>query len=275
MRFNDEELLFEVRGTKSLFEMTMEELKSEIARTEIVLIACGSTEPHGPHLPLGADTLQGSYLLRKTAKRLKELGVKALAGPTVPFGLATNRFERPQPWPGNLYLSPTVYEKLLYELCSRLIEMGLSKIVLIVSHVENEPVMHIVAKELAENLGAQTIVTNWVKPTRIHYKDIIRSKSHEGHAGEAETARVMAIAPRLIRLEKVKPYYPQSTKEESIEEDELPYFGGAVGAYFPWRHDDANPGYIGDPNLASAEVGEKIYDVMADWIARVTKKYFT
>jgi creatinine amidohydrolase len=275
MRFTDEEVLYEIRGPKSLFEMSVPELEKEIGRTEIALLACGSTEPHGPHLPLGADVLQGFYLLRKIVRRLEELGVRALAGPTIPFGLRTNLFERPQPWPGNLYLSAPVYRELLYELCMRFIEMGFSKIGLVVSHVENEPIMHTVAKELADHRGTRIVVANWVKPLWNHYKEILRSKRKEGHAGEGETARVMAVAPRLVNLEGVKPYYPAATEEAPIEEDTLPYFGGSVGIYFPWRHDTANPGFIGDPNFGTAEVGEKTYDVMADWIAGVFKKYLT
>jgi creatinine amidohydrolase/Fe(II)-dependent formamide hydrolase-like protein len=48
-----------------------------------------------------------------------------------------------------------------------------------------------------------------------------------------------------------------------------------VAVYFPWKPDPANPGFIGDPSLATTEVGEKTYDVMADWVAKVIKKYLT
>lgn len=273
MKYSDEEVLYEIRGPKSLFEMTMSELEKALAKTDLVLVGCGSIEPHGPHLPLGSDTLQGFYLVRKIVKRLEEMGVRALAGPTIPFGLATNRFERPQPWPGNLYLSASVYRDLLSEVCIRLIEMGLKKIVLVVSHVENEPVMHTVAKELADNRGAKIVVANWVKPLWNHYKEIVRSKRSEGHAGEGETARVMTVAPGLVDLKGIKPYYPEPGQETPIEEDTLPYFGGSVGIYFPWKHDTANPGFTGDPNLATPEVGEKCYDAMANWIAQIVKKY--
>jgi len=273
MSFSDEELIYEVRGQKSIFEMSVPELENEMKKAKIVLMACGSTEPHGPHLPLGTDCLQGSYLLRRIVKQLEEVGVRAIAGPTIPFGLRTNLFERGKPWPGNIYLTAPVYHQLLRELCMRFIEMGLLKIGLVVSHVENEPIMHAVAKELADNNGAQVVVANWVKPLWNHYEEILHSKKTEGHAGEGETARVMAVAPNIVQLEGVNPYYPEVVKGESVEEDTLPYFGGSVGIYFPWKQDHANPGFIGNPNLATPEVGEKCYDVMAEWIAAVFKKY--
>ena len=275
MRFNQEELLYEVRAPKGLFEMTMTELKEEITQTEIVLVSCASTEPHGPHLPLGSDTLQGSYLLRKVWARLREFGIKCVIGPVVPFGIATNRFERSQPWLGNLYLSPSTYRELLHEICLRLIEMGLRKIVLVVNHVENDSVMQTVARELADDQKAQVIVTNGFKYTRSHYGRILRSTQKDGHGGEAETARVMACAARLVNAAEIKPYHPEPVSEVPIEEDVLPYLGGCVGVYFPWGNQTENPGYVGDPGLATVEVGDETYDVMADWIARVTKKYLT
>ena len=275
MKFNQQDLLYEVRGPKGLFEMTMTELKEEITQTEIVLVSCASTEPHGPHLPLGSDTLQGSYLLRKVWARLREFGIKCVIGPVVPFGIATNRFERSQPWLGNLYLSPSTYRELLREICLRLIEMGLRKIVLVVNHVENDSVMQTVARELADDQKAQVIVTNGFKYTRSHYGRILRSTQKDGHGGEAETARVMACAPRLVNTAEIKPYHPEPVPEVPIEEDVLPYLGGCVGVYFPWGNQTENPGYVGDPGLATVEVGDETYDVMADWIARVTKKYLT
>jgi creatinine amidohydrolase len=273
MRPNEQELLYEVRGPKSLFEMTMTELEKEIVQTQIVLVSCASIEPHGPHLPLGADTLQGSYLLRKIWERLREFGIRSIIGPVIPFGLRTNQFERAQPWCGNLYLSSATYQKLLYEICLRLLEMGMKKIVFVVNHVENDFVMQTVAKDLAENKGAQAIVTNSFKYARSHYDRILVSKQKDGHGGEAETARVMAVAPRLVNVAEMEAYHPEPLPEAAIEEDVLPYIGGSVGVYFPWKTQSESPGYVGAPRLATVEVGEKTYEVMADWTARVIRKY--
>jgi creatinine amidohydrolase/Fe(II)-dependent formamide hydrolase-like protein len=153
--------------------------------------------------------------------------------------------------------------------------MGLRKIVLVVNHVENDSVMQMVAKRLADDQKAKTVVANGFKYIRSHYGRIFRSTQKDGHGGEAETARVMACAPRLVQTADVKPYHPEPLSEPPIEDDVLPYLGGCVGVYFPWGDQTENPGYVGDPGLATTEAGEKIYDVMADWIARVTKKYLT
>jgi creatinine amidohydrolase len=153
--------------------------------------------------------------------------------------------------------------------------MGLRKIVLVVNHVENDSVMQMVAKDLADNKGAQAIVTNGFKYSRSYYDRILVSKQKDGHGGEAESARVMAVAPRLVNAAGVKAFNPESLPEVPIEEDVLPYIGGSVGVYFPWKTQSDSPGYVGDPSLATVEVGEKTYDVMAEWIARVIRKYLT
>jgi creatinine amidohydrolase len=54
----------------------------------------------------------------------------------------------------------------------------------------------------------------------------------------------------------------------------MPYLGGAIGRYRPpaGMFDDSFAGIWGDPGLASAEVGEKVYALITDWIVQVVKQ---
>ena len=52
-----DEVLYEVRGPKTLFEMTRPEIEELLKHTETVVIPVGSTEQHGTHLPMGSDSL--------------------------------------------------------------------------------------------------------------------------------------------------------------------------------------------------------------------------
>ena len=51
-----------------------------------VIVPMGATEQHGGHLPLGADTMQGIDMCRRTAAVLAREGVPLLVGPAIPFG---------------------------------------------------------------------------------------------------------------------------------------------------------------------------------------------
>ncbi|MBC8492437.1 MAG: creatininase family protein, partial [Chloroflexi bacterium] len=83
-----EEILYTVRGPKTLEDMTWEELSEVLKETDIVIVPVGSTEQHGPHLPLATDTIQATEIAKRTVVRLAEEGIKVVAGPTIPFGVA-------------------------------------------------------------------------------------------------------------------------------------------------------------------------------------------
>ena len=52
-----------------------------------VLVPVGSVEPHGPHLPLGTDTLISDEAAERAAVLLQERGVSTYVAPAVPYGV--------------------------------------------------------------------------------------------------------------------------------------------------------------------------------------------
>jgi creatinine amidohydrolase/Fe(II)-dependent formamide hydrolase-like protein len=52
-----------------------------------VLLPVGSVEPHGPHLPLGTDTLISEEAAERAAALLARAGVAAYVAPSVPYGV--------------------------------------------------------------------------------------------------------------------------------------------------------------------------------------------
>ena len=72
------DVLYEVRGPKTLFEMTWEEVGEALKKTDIVIVPVGSTEQHGPHLPLGSDSLQGTDLAKRVVAGLPRMELQWL-----------------------------------------------------------------------------------------------------------------------------------------------------------------------------------------------------
>ena len=55
---------------KMLQYMTWQEAKETFKSTKMAIIPTGSTEQHGPHLPLGTDYLIADYLAKKVAEKI-------------------------------------------------------------------------------------------------------------------------------------------------------------------------------------------------------------
>src|SRR5512136_1500962 len=76
-------VIYSVRGPKGLSEMTWEEVAEELKRTDLIIVPVGSTEEHGPHMPLAADTIQGVEVSRRVVASLATEGIHAVAGPAI------------------------------------------------------------------------------------------------------------------------------------------------------------------------------------------------
>ena len=71
-----------------LAELTTEEVAAVVAKPpSAVLLPVGSVEPHGPHLPLGTDTLlsEEARVVRRRCLRAERRG--AWIAPSVPYGV--------------------------------------------------------------------------------------------------------------------------------------------------------------------------------------------
>jgi len=266
------EVLYEVRGPKSLPEMTAAELAAAQQETDLILISLGATENHATHLPLGSDNFQGDYLIKRTAEKLAAIGIKAVPGFTIPFGVKSNAFER-QSFYGNCDLKPDTLKAVLKDVITSLHGHGFNKFVLILNHAENWAVMQVAAHELGEEHGIRCLTVNWIPPMNDFWPTVLKNTKHQGHGGEDETACVLAAVPNLVHLDGVKPWYHPETGEPDVEFGGLYYYGGAAGIFTPGQP-DASPGYVGDPAAATQEAGEACYNAYAEWIAKVVKKHY-
>jgi creatinine amidohydrolase len=260
------------RSIPSFDEMTSPEVGAAIAQNAAVFISLGATEQHGAHLPLGSDTMQGLDISRRVVRRLRDEGLAAIVGPTIPFGPRPFLSETPRDFPGTINVSNSTMRMLLDEVCRELIGQGFRRLYIILANAESDPPMQIVAKELSEATEASVVTLNWLVGIRPDYGKLMKATKPQGHGGEGETCRMLATAPHLVRMDKAQPWHPTVPPGVPYA-DFLPYLGGGVGRYkMPESFfADFQDGITGDPQLASAETGEKIYALVTDWITSVVR----
>lgn len=264
------ETLYEVKGPKSLMELTATELEELLKETETVILSFGAIENHGCHLPMGADYFQANVLIRRVHECLSELGRKTVPGFAVPFGTQTNKFERDK-LRGNCYLNEKTFIDMAEDLILALYETGFERFVLIVNHSENQAALNVVAKDLANRYDIKSVVADWVPPHNDFWPAVLKNAEHQGHGGEDETGCCLAAVPNLVKNEGVASWYPPED-EKPVKLGGLYYYGGSVGVFMPTREDTC-PGYVGDPADATAEEGILCFDAYAKWIAEVADKY--
>lgn len=257
------EPLYTIRGPKTLYEMSWAEVQEALAETDIVLVPVGAVEQHGPHLPLGADSMQGVDFSRRLVATLGEEGIPVVAGPPVLFGVSSAHMA----FPGSITLRPTTLLTVIEEVCLCLFKHGFRKFALVMGHGGNWPVMQTAVQSLtAEEPEMKVIALNWLGYMYNKYPNILRSKRPEKHSGEGETSRMLATHPELVMIERAQEHYPDATQSK--------LYGHPEGVYKTmYDMKQVSPvGSMGNPALATAETGEVIYDTVVRWMADAIKQ---
>ncbi len=177
-----------------LEEMTLDEVQA--FKPEVVVVPLGSTEPHGPHLPMGTDTFQVDRLCRIGVAQANEQGARALLYPALPITNNANvrRF------PFALRVGVRTLMSMLLDIAGQCWEDGVRKLVFVNGHGGNPAAIDAALREMSACDDMPFACWTWGTPPD-DFEDPIEHASD--HAGENETSRMMWIRPDLVRTDKL------------------------------------------------------------------------
>lgn len=248
----------------------------------VVFVTCSPLEVHGPHLPLGADALEGEGLAERTMRHLPEPH-RSRTFLKLPFIYAACDGV---PQPGTVAFRPGTTMRVIEDLGRSLAAQGFRN--LIVSNFHGSP-RHFLAIEtacdrVARETGMRMVSLFSLMLSRLNgggseLVDVlghipgIRREDLKGdtHGGLVETSQLLALHP-----EWVDPDYkqlPRRTVDLWLEEtgqapppgtrgkpDSIPKM---VKGFKAGIHYFSGDTYAGAPAGASAEIGEQILDTLS------------
>ena len=212
-----------------LASLTWPEVAERAARTVLVL-PLGSTEQHGPHLPLSTDTDIAVALSERLAAAVPHL----LVAPPVHYGSSGEH----RAFAGTLSIGQDALAVLLVELCRS--ADAFAGVVIVSTHGGNAHTVHR-AVDLLQSEGRK--VMSW-SPHGGNPSDT--------HAGLDETSVQLALRPGSVRRDSIR---VGSTRPLAELMPELTSAG--VEAVSP-------SGVLGDPTESTASLGNQILDRWAD-----------
>lgn len=262
-----DEILYTQKGPATLTEMSSHDVAAALEQTDVILLPFGATEAHGAHLPLGTDSMEAREICRRAALRLAGEGCPVVIGPVIPFG--TSNFHLG--YAGTVSLKTETLIALIRDVCLSLYASGFRKFIFIHGHDGSLPSMMVGAQNLVEETpDAECVILNWLTPLSQVYRTIQTSTKSEGHGGEGETARLLVTHPELVHPERSEPFHVSPDEMRRLQGPEHIKTGGAIfysTRKYPYY-------YIGTPELAKPETGEKGYEVIVQWITSVIKRDF-
>ncbi len=230
-----------------LSEMTWTEVEQALKDRPVALLPVGTTEAHGPHLPVATDAIVAKDWARRAAPKLKLKGVPSIILPAIPFGAPGLAAD----FPGTVTLSPETLAAVVRDVCVAAAKRFRAVAVLSL-HFEPAQLDPIRAGiEEAKKAGANVCFTDLSKK---RWADRLGASFVSGdHAGTCETSMVMAAARDKVR------------EKERISLPPVEGVGAAIkkGAK-SFVEAGAEDAYCGDPTASSTEEGETILAALAD-----------
>jgi creatinine amidohydrolase len=217
----------------------------------VVVLPTGAIEHHGPHLPLSTDFLVADAAARASVELAAENGVNAWVLPA----LAYTKSDEHHWAPGTVWLSWETMMNTVVEIASSIAATPCTRLVFHNGHGGNAALLQVACREIRRRFGLQTFLIGGTTPAD---GGAVRSGDAEFglglHGGQGETSMVMHLRPDLVDLSLARRHVPEHILDYE-------YVGFGKAATFGWLSDDFGPsGVIGDPTLASAELGKQMWD---------------
>jgi creatinine amidohydrolase len=236
------------------------EIKADAdADGSIAVVPVGSVEQHGHHMPVATDTILVDAVAHLGADRVGD-DVPLVVTPPVWTGNSPHHM----PFGGTISIGVRGLLDLLEGVADAVLDNGFDALLLLNGHGGN-----------AATIGDATSIIGDAHPAAevlgLTYFQLAESFIHEvresdtggmAHAGEFETSLMLALRPELVDTDAMEAEYmdePYELGDQDLHES------GPLSVYRTFD-EYTESGAIGDPHLATAEKGERIYELLGDEI---------
>jgi creatinine amidohydrolase len=239
-----------------LGDATWPEAGTALEDTETALVPVGSTEQHGPHLPLSTDHVIAEGLARTAADR-----AAVTCTPTVNIGVSPHHRQ----FHGTLSVDAPVFRDYMESLSRSLVYQGIDRIIFVNAHGGNVEHLREVGRRLHDDGTAYAIEWMWDESI----PELVDSlfETNGPHAGPKETSMVWYLED-LVRSEKLTAARDGGCPDLDAIQTER----NGARLFYDSIENSENGGF-GDPTDASAEKGEQLFEAacqqlvdLAEWI---------
>jgi creatinine amidohydrolase len=234
-----------------LAELTSARLEELRERRPVALWPVGAVEPHGPHGPLGTDTLISVGMCERAAARLSD--PPAVVLPPLPFGVT--RYGAA--FAGAVGISEATLRAVVLDVAASLAAHGFRRLVIVNNHFEPEQVATL--RAAAAEAGALYLDLLCHRNVQRLTDEFRRGSCH---AGRYETSLVLADAPQLVDREAM-------AELPAVEVDMPAAIAAGRSDFLAMGMERA---YCGAPAEASVEEGRATFGTLTEILVELVRE---
>jgi creatinine amidohydrolase len=239
-------------------KLTWPQINDAVEDGTMIVIPVGSTEDHGPHLPLDVDQVIPETICEETVRTRDD----ALLFQTITNGFLPHHMD----FPGGTTIHWHRFVDYLIDVCVSLAHHGFRKLLLVNGHGSNHHLVQQAARQvIVQYPHVQCGMLSWweIEEFREQFREHAEAGSRgSGHAGEMETSVYLHVDPDRVDMEKAE-------RDVSYPTGDHFYAYGIAGdpedvstnvSMMEWWSTVSRTGVKGDPTVATAEKGRRFLE---------------
>jgi creatinine amidohydrolase/Fe(II)-dependent formamide hydrolase-like protein len=175
---------------------------------------------------------------------------RPLVFPPINYGVSYHH----EDFSGTLSVSPETLARLVHEVGLCAARCGVTKLVILNGHGGNSPALHLGAQMINRDAHIFTCVETGETSDTDIYRMI--DTPNDVHAGEIETSTALAVRPELVRMEQAPSMVPRFSSRY------LDFTSKRGVGWYAHTRRISESGVLGDATRATAEKGERMWEVM-------------
>ncbi|EMA21443.1 creatininase family protein [Haloarcula amylolytica] len=219
----------------------------------LALVPLGSTEQHGPHLPLATDHLIGEAFAREAADR-----TGYLCTPTINVGVSPHHRQ----FNGTMWVDAPVFRDYVESFTRNLAYHGIDRVIYVNAHGGNVEHLREVGRRLRDDELLYAIEWMWDESIPDLVDDLFEQNGP--HGGPKETAMIQHLRSELVHDDRLED--ARDGGIPSVEAAETKKYGSRT---FYDAADNTGNGVLGDQTDATAEKGAEMFEAATEQLVRL------
>ncbi|QHS15870.1 creatininase family protein [Halopenitus persicus] len=229
------------------------DLDAYFENESLALVPLGSTEQHGPHLPLATDHLIAEGFARAAADR-----TGFLRTPTINVGVSPHHRQ----FNGTMWVDAPVFRDYVESFTRNLAYHGIDRVIYVNAHGGNVEHLREVGRRLRDEEVLYAVEWMWNDSIPELVDDLFERNGP--HGGPKETALIQHLRPELVHDDRLA-----DARDGGFPEFEASEMNRHGARTFYDAIDNTDNGVLGDQTDATAEKGEQLFEAATDQLVQL------